>query len=160
MQQSNVVPLFASGTTDTELLPAEHSSDAIAQVFENWKRISGHTRARMDTARQRVIRARLKDGYTVADLELACYGCKFSAFHQGENDRGERYDSITLILRDADHVERFIALAERVIAGMQRRAQQQAEQPAQPTAAERNPEAFRKFLEDAAKAGIRLRGKV
>jgi hypothetical protein len=31
----------------------------------------------------------------------------------GKNDRGQRYDSIDLILRDADHIDRFIANAEK-----------------------------------------------
>lgn len=84
----------------------------VNEVFEYWKERMGHERARMDAARLKVIRARLADGYEVADLCLAIDGCAASAFHMGENDRGQRYDSITLILRDADHVDKFVRAGE------------------------------------------------
>ena len=78
----------------------------------------------MDLKRAQVIRDRLRDGYTVEDLCIAVEGCASSAFHMGENDRRMTYDSITLILRDADHTDRFIAmgeLARKKIAAMQDR---------------------------------------
>lgn len=84
----------------------------VVQIFDYWKAIMGHPRARMDAARKKAIAARLRDGYTIDDLMLAIDGCSASAFHMGENDRGQRYDSITLILRDADHVDKFIRAGE------------------------------------------------
>lgn len=106
-------------TTEVQLL----------QVFEHWKTIMGHDRARMDVSRAKVIRARMKDGYTVEDLCLAIDGCAASAFHMGENDRGQVYDSITLILRDADHVDKFIRAGETAYRVLEQRQQQkQAEQ--------------------------------
>jgi hypothetical protein len=134
------------------------TAETVHWVFHRWRDIHYKPRARMDTQRAKVIRDRLRDGYSPQDLELAIYGCKFSDFHQGANDRGEKYDSITLILRNADQVEKFIDFAERAIAGMKRRQAAQAEQQtAQP--AERNPDgdAYRAFLEQATKLGVRLR---
>jgi len=66
----------------------------------------------MDNARSKIIRARLGDGYSVEDLCLAIDGCAASAFHMGENDTGQRYDSLCLILRDADHVDKFVRAGE------------------------------------------------
>ena len=100
------------------------NADDVAAVFAHWKAIMGHERARMDLKRAQVIRDRMRDGYTVEDLYLAVEGCASSAFHMGENDRRQVYDSITLILRDADHCDRFIALGElarKKIAAMQER---------------------------------------
>jgi hypothetical protein len=86
--------------------------DLVAEVFSHWKFIMGHERARMDVKRAQVIRDRLRDGYTLEDLCLAIEGCAASAFHMGMNDRHQKYDSITLILRDADHVDQFIERGE------------------------------------------------
>ncbi|NEX23921.1 hypothetical protein G3480_27360, partial [Thiorhodococcus mannitoliphagus] len=55
--------------------------------------------------------ARLKDGYTPAQLQRAIDGCRASAWHQGRNDRGRAFDDIALICRDAARVEQFLALA-------------------------------------------------
>ena len=86
--------------------------DLVAEVFSHWKFIMGHERARMDVKRAQVIRDRLRDGYSLEDLCLAIEGCAASPWHRGENDRHTAYDSITLILRDADHVDRFISMGE------------------------------------------------
>lgn len=87
--------------------------DPIAQVFNFWRDLLSNSRSRLDDKRRKAIRERLRDGYTVEDLHLACLGCKASGFHNGENDRRRRYVSIELICRDADHVDQFIELAER-----------------------------------------------
>lgn len=128
-------------------------SEDIAAVFDHWRKIMGHERSRMDTARQTVIRKRLSDGYTVEDLMLAIEGCAASAFHMGENERGQRYDSLTLILRDADHVDKFIRAAEAAHRILAERAQERAHEVER--MAQRTPEqieAARKLL-----ASVKLR---
>jgi hypothetical protein len=105
--------------------------ESVAAAFSHWKMIMGHERARMDLKRAQVIRDRLRDGYSLEDLCLAIEGCAASAFHCGENDRGQRYDSITLILRDADHVDKFISIGEqarRMIAAREARKEEAAAQ--------------------------------
>ena len=168
----NVLPLFPVESAEARtvrVLPTA-AADEVQRVFECWQRVTGHARARLDMARRRVILARLGDGYTRADLELAIYGCRLSAHHQGDNDRGEVYDALTLILRDADHVDRFIAIAERVAQGMQARAAREQAQadaaagaPAVPGTAESVREApgagYQVFLQEAVRLGIRVRGR-
>lgn len=83
------------------------------RVFAYWQKLWEHPRARLDAKRKRAIKARLKDGYTEADLIRAIDGCKATPFNNGDNDRGQRYDGLTLILRDAEHVDRFIADADK-----------------------------------------------
>lgn len=62
----------------------------------------------------KLIKARLaNDRFTVADLLNAVDGCHRSPFHQGENDRGKKYDTLELIVRDAGHVQSFIEIMER-----------------------------------------------
>lgn len=87
--------------------------DEVEAVFARWKATMGHPRARLDPKRAKAIRGMLAIGYTVEDLELAIFGCSVSPFHQGQNDRATRFDDIGLICRDAEHVDRFIELAEK-----------------------------------------------
>jgi hypothetical protein len=93
-------------------VPAEHA-DPVSDIFEHWAHVMGYRRARLDDKRRRVIRARLKDGYSIDDLKDAIDGCYLSPFHHdGDNDHGQRYDEICLILRDAEHVDKFMMLAD------------------------------------------------
>lgn len=96
--------------------------DGVEEVFERWKTTMGHTRARLDPKRAKAIRGMLDIGYTVEDLHLAIFGCSVSPFHQGQNDRSTKFDDIGLICRDAEHVDRFIALAEKAAAKTAARA--------------------------------------
>lgn len=43
---------------------------------------------------------------------MAIDGIHFSPFHQGENDRGKKYDSLELCMRDGSHVQQFIEVAD------------------------------------------------
>ncbi len=80
---------------------------AVTEVFAFWRDLLS-PRARLDERRRRLIRARLEDGYSAEELKLACLGCRASSFHQGDNDRGQRYCSIDLICRNAEKVEQFL----------------------------------------------------
>ncbi len=131
----------------------------IDEVFEHWRSIMGHVRARMDSKRETAIRSRLKDGYTVEDLKLAIDGCAASAWHMGSNERETRYDSITLILRDADHVDRFIHIGEMAHkVALERIARQEQQQhTAQVTAMPVTEEQKIKVRQMLAGAGVRLK---
>lgn len=103
----------------------------IQQVFEHWKIVLQHDRARLDTKRTRMISSALAWGYSVEDLQLAIEGCAGSPFHMGDNDRNTIYDGLDLILRDADKIDRFMASGEQLRAKIRRnierrRAQLQA----------------------------------
>lgn len=56
------------------------------------------------------IRARLGEGYVVDDLKAAIDGCFSSPFHQGENDRQRKFNSLELICRNSSKVDQFIEL--------------------------------------------------
>jgi hypothetical protein len=59
------------------------------------------------------VRARLEGGYTVDQLKQAIVGCSLDSFSMGENDRGTKFNDLSLICRDSTHVERFLEIAER-----------------------------------------------
>jgi hypothetical protein len=83
----------------------------VKQVFEYWKARTEHTDAKLTREREMKIRGRLDEGYTVEDLKEAIDGCRGSPFHQGDNERGHRYDDITLICRSGSKLEQFIEMA-------------------------------------------------
>lgn len=131
-------------------------TDQITAVFDYWRSIMGHARARLDDSRKKIILARLKDGYTVEDLCLAIDGNKASAWHQGENDRGGIYDGIELICRSASHVDKFIRAGEQAHSLIARRQQEEARKQAEEQATQvRTPEQIEKAR--AALASVKLR---
>ncbi len=91
---------------------SEKPDSPARQVFDHWRAAMGKTAAaKMDSKRAGAVRARLHDGYTVDDLKRAVDGCKATPHNMGQNDRGEKYDDLGLICRDAAHVDRFMANA-------------------------------------------------
>lgn len=95
-------------TTDKSVVVSLPDSTPADQVFEHWKTSLNHPRSILDAKRRRLINERLKEGFSVEDLKLAIDGCKQSPFHQGQNDRHQIYDDISLICRDAAKVEQFM----------------------------------------------------
>jgi 5-methylcytosine-specific restriction endonuclease McrA len=76
-------------------------------VFEHWRKVMNHPKAALDEKRKALINKNLKL-YSVDDLKLAIDGCSKTPFNMGLNDSNTRYDDLSLILRDADHIDRFI----------------------------------------------------
>lgn len=94
----------------------------VAGVFSYWQNQRGHERAKLDAKREKAIKARLKDGYSVEDLCRAVDGIAKSAHHMGQNDSNTVFDDIELICRNAANVDKFIKLAAGGVAagGLQR----------------------------------------
>lgn len=87
---------------------ASPEESVYAHWVAGWKAHVGGVRTPLlDGARRRKISARLRDGYTVADLTRAIDGCWLSAWHM-ENKQWD----VALICRDAAHVDRFIGFAD------------------------------------------------
>lgn len=87
------------------LVTAPVGGDLIAAVFAEWQQVTGHTRARLDDKRAKTITRALRV-YPLADVLDAVRGVVLFAHNMG-GTTGKRYDDVTLILRDADHIERF-----------------------------------------------------
>lgn len=93
--------------------PTEQEHAAAGEVFDAWVQspeVLGRPRrsgAVLTGDRIEVIVHRLRDGYGVDDLADACRGWTRIPHNRGENERGTRYDSLALLLRDAEHVDRF-----------------------------------------------------
>lgn len=80
-------------------------------VFDHWKVVHGHPKAKLDAKRSKLIRSAL-NLYSVDDLKRCIDGYKRSPWHQGKNDRKRVFDDIDLFLRDAKHIDEGIKLAD------------------------------------------------
>lgn len=84
------------------------AADDVRKVFEHWKQVMGkNNRTVLDSKRRARIQWALKHYGMEATCE-AITGCSKSAWHMGDNPAGRRYDDLTLILRGAEQVERFL----------------------------------------------------
>lgn len=106
-----------SAHTDTEAETERNTcpeSDLVREVFDHWKKVHGHPKARLDSARMTKIKNALKQ-FSVDDLKFAISGYKNSDYHMGKNEQGTVYDEITLFLRNASHIERGIRLGKKPV---------------------------------------------
>jgi hypothetical protein len=100
---------------EKEIKPTTHIATStpdelnpIERVFTHWKHTMDHPKAVLDPPRRQLIRKALQAGYTVEQLCEAITGCSLTPHNKGENDRGQRYDGLHIIFRNADQIERFI----------------------------------------------------
>lgn len=93
--------------------PKQVPSVVIKEVFDFWVELH-RTSARgrrpvLDDKRRRLI-AKAVVSHGPEACKDAIRGCLASSFHQGKNDRGRKYDSLELILRDTAKIESFCRL--------------------------------------------------
>jgi len=83
----------------------------ILQVYGHWILVMRPGKKRvptLDEKRRLKVAAAIAD-YGVEECKRAIDGCARSDFHMGRNKQKKRYDDLELILRDQDHIERFLA---------------------------------------------------
>jgi hypothetical protein len=96
-----------SDESDLERARNRLQASSEQQVFDAWMKATGKTGATILTdKRRRVIRGALKL-YALADVIDAVQGWQHSPHHRGENERRTVYNDLELLLRDAEHIERF-----------------------------------------------------
>lgn len=112
-QETLSTDAVAPPTSQSKVLPLLKAQeppvpDPAETVFQHWRKAMRKNAApQFDEKRQRQVRKQLKAGRTVAELCRAIDGCAASAWHM-EN----RQTDLSLICRDADHVEKFMAFAD------------------------------------------------
>lgn len=84
----------------------------VLEVFEGWKRDTGHSNAVLDAKRAKRIEARLRQGFTPDQLVTAIGHRRNDPFLMGQNDGGRVFDGIETLLRDAAQVERLLGLTQ------------------------------------------------
>ena len=90
----------------------EEVVDEVRIVFDAWVEATAKDpdRTRLDQKRRRTI-SRALEAHPVEDVLDAVVGWRHEPFYCGENDRGRAFNDLGLLLRDAEHVERFRDLA-------------------------------------------------
>lgn len=90
----------------------------ITALIDRWREATGHPRAKHSKDRFDVIKARLRDGYTLDQLELAIDG--IAAFPYVINGQrvsqgkpSQRHDALSLALKGGENLERFANLGAR-----------------------------------------------
>lgn len=84
------------------------ANNSVFEIFSYWKEVMKKTnQAKLTKERDKLIKARLDEGYTVDQIKMAIYGCSVTPHNMGQNENGKRYDGIELICRSGSHVERF-----------------------------------------------------
>lgn len=106
----NLIPDSPILIPSAECQPTVNAVDMnIGHLFGFWKETmkkSGATK--LDSKRKTAIKNRLKDGYSVEDIRLAITNCSLTPHNMGQNDRGQKFNDIELICRNAANLERFM----------------------------------------------------
>ncbi len=101
-----VTPTVTGGGDVVPLVLVEPNEATPAPVAEVWEHYRSTVAPRsVLTPARRALVARALKSYSVADLKRTIDGYAKSPHHNGENDRGTKYLSLELFLRDARHVE-------------------------------------------------------
>jgi len=84
----------------------------VDDVFNHWQQVMNHKRSKLDANRKKLITNALKIGYDVEQLKTAIDGCAKTSHNMGQNDRGQIYDGLHIIFKNADNIDRFIRNAD------------------------------------------------
>lgn len=88
------------------------SNSSTGEVFDHWKKVFSKGRCVLDLKRTKIIRSALKN-YSVDELKKCLDGYRKSEWHSGKNPDGRTYDEISLFLRDSEHIERGLGMANK-----------------------------------------------
>lgn len=86
---------------------ADITPGAVLEVFEYWQAKLNKKGAKLTADRRTKIEARLREGYTIADIRRAIDNIAASDFHRGANERSTEYCDLTLICRTGSKLEGF-----------------------------------------------------
>ena len=102
---------------DRRSAPTQADPDRVPDIFAYWQKTMKSPTSKLDKKRIDKIRNALKMGYTPRQLFEAIKGCSLIPHNMGTDPAGNgtKYNSIELIFRDADHIDRFIAAASAII---------------------------------------------
>ena len=78
-------------------------------IFGYWQRVMQTPRSKLSPDRTTAIKRALTLGYTAHQLCQAIRGCSRTPHNMGDNDHDRPYNELTLILRNASYIDRFIA---------------------------------------------------
>ncbi len=121
--------------TGSNTIVEQTQLDQIPEIFAYWQKVMNSPKSVLDANRRGLI-SRALEKYSPTDICKAIRGCSRSPHNMGQNPQKTKYNGLDLILRNAEKIDRFIALD----AGHAR--------PANETIEQANNRAMAAFLED------------
>lgn len=103
---------YPETTPETNNTPTSGEPDPVRQVFDYWVEVMGKTRATVLGSKRKAKIEKALKAYGLDNVKKAIEGCRNTPYNMGDNERGQRYDDIELILRDETKIERFMANAD------------------------------------------------
>jgi hypothetical protein len=108
-------PAISSDPKDLKASARDSETRAnVLAVFLVWQ-AAFSPKAKLDKQRDARIRARLREGYSVEQLQQAIRNAQNDPHLMGETN-GQKYTGLKTLLRDAEQVERLMALTSRPVA--------------------------------------------
>jgi len=90
--------------------PLSAKANPAFDLFKYWCDVMGKnlSTSKLTAKRDKAIKARLKEGYTVEQIKQAIDGCRNDPFSMGQNDRQKPFNDIELICRTGEKLESFM----------------------------------------------------
>lgn len=101
---------FAAGIAPTKAQEknAKDTKKEEDEIFVYWRTAAGKSKATFTPQRRQKLRARLREGYSVAAIKRAIDFICTDPFHTGDNESGKSYVDLELICRNATKLEQYI----------------------------------------------------
>jgi uncharacterized protein YdaU (DUF1376 family) len=101
-------------TTNQELVTTNDKplTKDLEDIFQFWKKTMGKTNSvKFNETLKAKVRNRLKGGFSKEQIIIAIKGNAGSPWHQGQNDRNKKYNSLELICRNDEKTQTFLEMA-------------------------------------------------
>ena len=97
--------------TNNQLKDKSAKANSVFNLFQYWCDVMGKSisTSKLTSKRDKAIKARLKEGYTVEQIKAAIDGCRADPFSMGQNDRQKPFNDIELICRTGEKLESFLS---------------------------------------------------
>lgn len=95
------------------VVPLPGSDEQLLLVHDHANRVLGYPGRRLTLTRAGILRARMREGFTVAQLQAVATWVSGNAFLRGSNPRNRVYDDYKHMYRSAERVEEYLQNALR-----------------------------------------------
>lgn len=115
VKQARENAALARRVAEDESAESHAKGREIVELIERWKRAAGHAKSKTSGDRIKLVKARLKDGYSVEQIALAIDGLAahpyvVNAQRRPQGKDSQRYDQLKHALNGGQDLERFANL--------------------------------------------------